>query len=61
MAKERWTFTGHHFDHVEGHLFNPKDEQPFMITLTPNASCSQEELNQLGDRLAQLLNEADHD
>ena len=55
MAKKKYVYNGHFKDYSEGHIFIEK-EGACTITLTGAASMSQKELDDFGNKIAELLN-----
>jgi hypothetical protein len=54
----KFSYSKHYRDHAEGHIFFDVDKGPCAIQLTGAASMSQEQLDQLGETIAKLLNSA---
>ena len=58
MAKtKKYTYNQHYKPHAEGHIFIKK-EGACTVTLTGAASMTQKELDELGEKIVDLLNKS---
>lgn len=54
---KKYTYNQHYKEYAEGHIFIKK-EGACTVTLTGASSMSQEELDELGEKIVNLLNES---
>lgn len=57
MPAKKYTYSKHYKNFPEGHIFIEK-EGACTVTLTGAASMTQDELDELGEKIVNLLNES---